>query len=176
MLVSHIHVSSPPTSNTFEPRHEKLCLKIFVGVIPKEGLADRAPPILLWVWHRLRNVICGGCRVWFYSQCLACQSFFGYDNDKEAHFLMTRLIWQWVTAKARPWATGSGAMTLTLDKSYPECAYSLRCFYFQNTCVSHPGFAVTQWTLLFSFSHFSHTHWNPDLTILAMYEAKISNF
>ena len=33
-------------------RHEKTDLKVFVVVIPKEGLG--APPILLWVWQRQR--------------------------------------------------------------------------------------------------------------------------
>ncbi len=34
-------------------RHEKTDLKVFVGVIPKEGWARVAAPILLLVWHRL---------------------------------------------------------------------------------------------------------------------------
>ncbi len=43
-----------------EPSHGKMCLKIFVIVIPKEGLAGWTPPILLLVWHRLQNRICKG--------------------------------------------------------------------------------------------------------------------
>ncbi len=30
---------------------------------------QRVPPILLWVWHWLQNIIGAGCRIWFYSHC-----------------------------------------------------------------------------------------------------------
>ncbi len=38
---------------TWDVRHEKTDLKVFVVVIPKEGWARVAAPILLLVWHRL---------------------------------------------------------------------------------------------------------------------------
>ena len=41
---------------------KNLSFKIFVVVIPKEGLVGGAPPIVLLVWHRLYNIICEGCR------------------------------------------------------------------------------------------------------------------
>ena len=53
----------------YEPCHEKMYLKIFVIVVPKEGLADLASPILLVVWHRLQNVISEDNRVKCYSRC-----------------------------------------------------------------------------------------------------------
>ncbi len=79
-----------------QPCHGKTCLKIFVVVIPKEGLAGDAPPIPLLVWHWLQNTMVriqyvkaaeynfivgvipkkdwwGGIR----------QSFFGYNNDED---------------------------------------------------------------------------------------------
>ncbi len=59
----YAHVSS------LELCHEKMCLKIFVDVIPKEGLASRAPSILLLVWHWLQNKICEDSRIQCYSQC-----------------------------------------------------------------------------------------------------------
>ena len=80
-----------------ESCHGKMCHKIFVVVIPKEGLAS----ILLLVWHWPQNIICEGSRVQFYSRChiqrrngAPCQSFFGYDNDKnlKAYFPMTQLV------------------------------------------------------------------------------------
>ncbi len=45
--------------------------KIFVVVIPKskERLAGRAPPILVFVWHWLYNIICEGCKLQIYSRC-----------------------------------------------------------------------------------------------------------
>ncbi len=58
--------------------HGKTCLKVFVVVVPKEGLAGPIPkegltggalPILLLVWHRLQDIICEGSRVQFYSRC-----------------------------------------------------------------------------------------------------------
>ncbi len=49
--------------------HETMCLKIFVVVIPKEGLVGRAPPTLLLVWHPLRNIILENRRVRLYSSC-----------------------------------------------------------------------------------------------------------
>ena len=86
---------------------EKMCQKVFVIVIPKDGLADGAPPIPLWVWHwpqhnlskqhstkLIQGIICDGSRS---SQChnqrRARQSFFWYDNNKDlkAHFLVTQL-------------------------------------------------------------------------------------
>ncbi len=81
----------------------KQTLKVFVIVIPKEGLAGGAPPILLWIWHRLQNKIYEGSRVIFYSRwntqrriggALACQFFFGYDNDKDLKvcFLVMRVL------------------------------------------------------------------------------------
>ncbi len=44
-----------PSSKKCELCHGKSYLKIFVIVIPKEGLAGGAPvpPILLWIWHQL---------------------------------------------------------------------------------------------------------------------------
>ncbi len=45
---------------TNDPRHEKTDIKVFVVVIPKEGWARMAAPILLLVWHRLfENIIFG---------------------------------------------------------------------------------------------------------------------
>ncbi len=49
--------------------HEKPDLKVFVVVIPKEGWACMAAPILLWVWHRLQNIIYQGSRGIFYGRC-----------------------------------------------------------------------------------------------------------
>ena len=46
-----------------------MCLKIFVIVIAKEGLAGWTPRILLLVWHWLQNIICEGRKVQFYSRC-----------------------------------------------------------------------------------------------------------
>ncbi len=62
-----------------------------------------APPILLWVWHRLQNIIYEGSRVIFYSRChtqrriggaQARQFFFGNYDDKDlkGHFLVTQLM------------------------------------------------------------------------------------
>ncbi len=43
--------------------------KIFVSVIPKEGFAGGVLPLLLLVWHRLRNSICYDCtRVVIHTQ------------------------------------------------------------------------------------------------------------
>ncbi len=85
-----------------------MCLNIFVVVIPKEGVAGGAPPILLWVWHRQQNtcIILESRRVQYYSRCHtqkdrqgpARQSLFGYDNDKDlkVHFLVTQLaVWDY---------------------------------------------------------------------------------
>ncbi len=48
-----------------------------------------APPILLWVWHRLQNIIYEGRRVMFYSRCHtqrriggATESIFGMPTTK----------------------------------------------------------------------------------------------
>ena len=46
------------TAILLEVCHEKMCFKIFVVVIPKEGLAGGAPPILLWVWRDYKIVFC----------------------------------------------------------------------------------------------------------------------
>ena len=48
---------------------ENPSVKIFVAIIPKEGLPCGGPPILLLIWHLLYNIICEGCRSQFYSQC-----------------------------------------------------------------------------------------------------------
>ncbi len=43
-------------NTTNEMRHEKTDLKVFVVVIPNEGWARMAAPILLLVWHRLFRI------------------------------------------------------------------------------------------------------------------------
>ena len=59
---------------------------------PEKDWRAGALQILLWVWHRLQNIIYEHSRVIFYSRCHiqrriggapARQSFFGYDNDKD---------------------------------------------------------------------------------------------
>ena len=64
--------------------------KIFVVVIPKEGLTGGAWPIVLLLWHWLPNIICKDNRKQSYSGCLIkrrinrhqpLQSFFWYDTD-----------------------------------------------------------------------------------------------
>ncbi len=98
--------------------HGKSCLKIFVIVILKEWLVDRAPHILLLVWHRLFPSLAEYyfkvgvipkeglvetrlpilLRVYPKKdwQRPACQYFFWYDNNKDlkAWFPMTRLTLQ----------------------------------------------------------------------------------
>ena len=61
--------------------HEKTDLKVFVFVIPKEGLA------VLWVWHDYKMLLYCLHRLYFVVGVL-----FGYDNDKDlkVFFLMMR--------------------------------------------------------------------------------------
>ena len=54
--------------NTSEMCHGKTELKVFVVVIPKEGLTGRAPSIFLLLWHQLQNIIYEGSNVKFYSR------------------------------------------------------------------------------------------------------------
>ncbi len=51
-------------------RSWEMCLKIFdfAVVRPKEGSAGGTWPILLWIWQRLKNIICEGSRVQFHSR------------------------------------------------------------------------------------------------------------
>ena len=74
-------------------------VKVFVVVIPEEGLVPGAPPILLWVWHWLQHIIIESRREQFYSwrhthrrigRALARLSFFEYDNDC---FLVTHAMY-----------------------------------------------------------------------------------
>ncbi len=81
-----------------DAHHEKTDLKVFVVVIPKEGWARVAAPILLLVWHRL-------FRIWVfwlhrsYSLKVGVIPFFWYDNDKDLKvcFLVTCVTWVEVT-------------------------------------------------------------------------------
>ena len=78
-------------------------LKIFVVVIPKQGLAGRALPILLGMTPTIilhssafKDYTCILLSVSYPKKDWwgpARHSFFGYDNDKdiEAHFLVTWL-------------------------------------------------------------------------------------
>ena len=93
------------TSN--DAHHEKTDLEVFVVVIPKEGWARVAAPILLLVWHQLfKNMI---YEVEIYMDYIlekseswqkkdgcgqARPSFFWYYNDKDLKvcFLMKRII------------------------------------------------------------------------------------
>ena len=50
-------------------RHGKTDYKVFVVVIPKEGLAGGALPILPLVWHRLQIYNLQPSQIIFYSQC-----------------------------------------------------------------------------------------------------------
>ncbi len=86
-------------SQTSERCHEKMCLKIFVVVIPKEKLEgprqsffghDTDYKIVLCCLHRLYSVDGVLTREGLVGPR---QSFFWYDNDKDlkAHFLMTQL-------------------------------------------------------------------------------------
>ncbi len=61
---------------------------------PNQSLAGRAPSILLFVWHRLQNIICWCHTLRRIGGAPTRQSFFGYGNDKDfkACFLLTQLI------------------------------------------------------------------------------------
>ncbi len=54
-----------------------MLLKIFVVVLPKEGLAGRVPPTLLLLWHQLYNIesVNNTAYIQFYSQYSANPSF-----------------------------------------------------------------------------------------------------
>ncbi len=81
-----------------DAHHEKIDLKVFVVVIPKEGWARMAAPILLLVWQRLFGIwLCWHHRL--YSQkiwCHAKTSFFWYDNNKD----LLRSFFSWHTSNA----------------------------------------------------------------------------
>ncbi len=49
LKVNNEHLGPEISKNTFEVHHEKTDLKVFVVVIPKEGWARVAAPILLLV-------------------------------------------------------------------------------------------------------------------------------
>ena len=69
---------------------KNVSLKVFVIVIPKEGLADGAPPILLLVWLWLYNLIC--CNVFpvvhAISRC-QCHTKIRIDPAPSAKFLFS---------------------------------------------------------------------------------------
>ncbi len=82
--------------------HGKMCLKVFVVVIPKKDWWLRPhPPILLWVWHRLYNCTLLPSIVGVIpNEGLAPippahQAFFEYDDDKDlkVQFPMTWLMY-----------------------------------------------------------------------------------
>ena len=67
-----------------------MCLKIFVVVIPKEGLAVGVLPILfLWYDTDQQYFICDGSRVQFYSRCHT-QRRFGWVRPP-----ILLWVWQW---------------------------------------------------------------------------------
>ncbi len=74
----------------FDARHEKTDFKVFVVVIPKEGWAHVATPILLLVWHQLFRIWV----FWLHRSYSLKVGIFWYDNDKdlEVCFLVTRVI------------------------------------------------------------------------------------
>ena len=47
---------------------KNVSFKIFVVVIPKEWLVDRALPNIILVWHQLCNITCKGCRLQIYRR------------------------------------------------------------------------------------------------------------
>ena len=59
-------LSNRDTAQLFDVRHEKKDFKVFVVLIPKEGLVGGALPILILVWHRLK--ICNALP----SQIITC--------------------------------------------------------------------------------------------------------
>ena len=66
--VSRRRMKTSRLQGTYDARHEKTDLKVFVVVIPKEGWARVAAPILLLVWHRLwENIVYDGSRVKFWK-------------------------------------------------------------------------------------------------------------
>ena len=67
---------------------QKHVVKIFVIVIPKEGLVGRALPIFLLARHRLYNAISEGCRLQLYSFGMITTKIF-----KDA-FYSTQLTWK----------------------------------------------------------------------------------
>ncbi len=84
--------------------HEKMCLKIFVIVIPKEGLPGRAPSILFG--YDIDYKLYSAAFTDYILQSVSCQekdqrgpthqSLFWYDNDNnlKAHFLVKQLnLW-----------------------------------------------------------------------------------
>ena len=94
--LDHVERSSYTRQLLHDALHEKTDLKVFLSVIPKEGLTgyDTDYKILLYCLHRLYSVV--GV---IPKEGLAGphQSFFGYDNDKglKVLFLMTRLTSKW---------------------------------------------------------------------------------
>ncbi len=82
--------------NSSEAHHEKIDLKVVVIVIPKEGWAHMAAPILLLVWHRLFRIwLCWHHRLYNSRKfgIMPKEGFFWYDNDKtfKVCFLMTHV-------------------------------------------------------------------------------------
>ena len=82
------------TKGTIAPCNGKVCLMIFVDVMPKEGLAGRAIDykIILCRFHRLYSVVGVIPKEALAGPCLPI--FFGYDTDKDlkARFPVTQLI------------------------------------------------------------------------------------
>ncbi len=63
--------------------HEKTDLKVFVVVIPKEGWARVARPILLLVWHRLlENMIYEVKRLKFWKVGVIPKGLFSRDTPQ----------------------------------------------------------------------------------------------
>ena len=94
----------------------KCAFKIFVVVIPKEGMAARAPPVLPLVWQQLQNIILERRRVQFYSRCHTHKSIGGpmtMTKDLKVDFLVTHkfvyktnkcLLKNWLVMLPSHWA------------------------------------------------------------------------
>ncbi len=73
----------------YEVCHEKTDLKVFVIVIPKEGLARMATPILLLVWHQLFRIwLCWHLRLYSQKVSVVPTTWYGMTTTKTCFLVM----------------------------------------------------------------------------------------